>query len=504
AHMKKGPQSPTHLGDEPKILMNATKPMHIIRFFKDKRWPRKILGRTAHLPPTIRQSFKRVPRFILFGLKSKLIIVFTLLFVVVIVSLFLFSIEQEKRVLTREIEKRGRLTAANLAMSARDAVLDRDLLTLNSLIGAVQQDKDVIRTFIVDHRDIVLMHSDVTKISTPFSPSALPARDASNSYPKESKPEGTSPLTEFSEPIRYGDKIIGRAHLSLSLAGVEALVRQTRVQLFAMTGISLVLGMAGILFLTNVFLRPVATLAKATQEVANGNLDIWTPVKNRDEVGQLESSFSTLVTRLKSAYDQVERGHFEMTLALAAAVEAKDPYTRGHCGRVCGYAMELGKSLGLRRNELKELELTAILHDIGKIGIKDDILTKPGRLTADELRMVHLHPRIGHQIMEKVEPLHKIAKYTLHHHESFQGKGYPEGLKGEGIPLISRIITVADSYDSMSSNRPYRRGLPEDVVIERLIKGKGDQFDPSIVDIFLKLYEAGIIEKIKSQRTNSG
>jgi HD-GYP domain-containing protein (c-di-GMP phosphodiesterase class II) len=431
-----------------------------------------------------------------FGLRTKLVIVFTLLFTGIILTISFLTIGQQERLLIKEMKKRGRLSASNLAMSARDAVLEHDLLTLNALIGALQKDRDVVRTYIVDPRGVILMHSDVTKLAA-----AVPVRETdhpteNNAESRIGDPESSS-LIRISEPIRYGDKILGEVHLSLSPSGIHAVIRRVKLQLIAIAGLGLVLGMTGILLLSHIFLQPVAALSKATKEVADGNLDISVPVKNRDEVGVLGTSFNIMVGRLKSAYEQVERGHLQTTFALAAAVEAKDPTTRGHCGRVCGYALVLGESIGLSRIDLKELELAAILHDIGKIGVKDGILTKPGRLTLDERRQVRLHPEIGHQIMEKVEPLHKIAKYTLHHHEFYTGQGYPWGLKGEEIPLISRIITVVDSYDSMSSRRPYRKALPEDVVLHRIVAARGLQFDPFLVDRFLELCRAGTIEKVR-------
>jgi HD-GYP domain-containing protein (c-di-GMP phosphodiesterase class II) len=434
-----------------------------------------------------------------FSLRSKLIVLFSLLFVMVIFVVSIFSMKYQERFLAQEIEKRGKLIADNLAVSSRDALLDRDLLTLSSLIGGVQKDTDVAYAYIVDHRNVIIMHSDVTKISAPFVPA--PQTQADNS--SESSIIRTSgqllPIIEISQPIQYGEKIIGRAYVGINRAYVQEMIQLAENRLLWTMAGGLLLGVTGILLLTHMFLRPVTDLVKATEEVASGNLEIWIPVKTRDELGQLGHSFNSMTNHLKSAYREVEQGFLETTRALAAAVEAKDSYTQGHCGRVSQYAVEIGKRLGLSRNDLKELELAAILHDIGKIGIKDEILMKPTRLSFEEMRMMHLHPEIGRRILENVEPLRQVALDILYHHEFVNGKGYPHGLKGEKIPVRSRIITVADSYDSMSSNRPYRGPLSEDEVRRRLLAGKGRQFDSLMVDAFLDLCDAGIIDKIKKE-----
>ncbi|HEX9757463.1 MAG TPA: HD domain-containing phosphohydrolase [Nitrospiria bacterium] len=436
--------------------------------------------------------------FSFYSLKSKLIALFTFLFFMVIFIVFFVSLSQQKQLLSEEIEKRGKITAAFLALSARDAVLEKDLLTLNALVGATQKDGDILHIAILDHRNVVIMHSDVTKISSHQKISLInsPITQVRSKAQNQKNPNITIKITE---PIQMDGKKIGEVNLLLSKKGIEDLIQDAKINLYKTMGLGLVLGMTGILLLAKVFLKPVRVLAKATQEIAEGNLDVFVPIKARDEIGRLGSSFNIMTSKLKFAYEEVERGNIAITLALAAAVEAKDPYTRGHCGRVSAYSIRLGKFMGLSQNEKKELELASILHDIGKIGVKDDILTKPGRLTLKEMQIMQLHPQIGRQIMEKVEPLHKIAEYTLFHHEHLDGKGYPQGLKGEKIPLISRIITIADSFDAMSTSRPYREALPEGQAIERLIKGKGRQFDPDLVDYFTKLWESGVIHEIRNQ-----
>lgn len=432
-----------------------------------------------------------------FSLKSKLIILFGLLFSMVISMVSFFSFNQERQFLAQEVEKRGKLLANNLAVSSRDAVLGHDLLTLSSLIGAIQNDKDVVAAYVVDNSNVIIMHSDMTMISKPLAHSVQSEPDGSSDYTMIHSFNGSLPIIEISYPIRYATKIIGRAYIELNQGRIETTIQQAKNRTFWIMGLGLSLGVIGIFFVSGLFLRPVAQLVSATGEIASGNFEIWIPVKSRDELGRLGMSFNSMIGHLRTAYEDVERGYLETTRALAAAVEAKDSYTQGHCERVSQYAVQVGKRLALSRNDLKVLELTAILHDIGKIGIKDDILMKPKPLSFEEMQAMHLHPEIGRHILEEVESLKHVAMAVYSHHEFFNGKGYPQGLKGEKIPQSSRIINVVDAYDSMTSRRPYRGPLPEEEARKRLVRGKGRQFDPVVLGLFLELLDAGVIEKIK-------
>ena len=171
------------------------------------------------------------------------------------------------------------------------------------------------------------------------------------------------------------------------------------------------------------------------------------------------------------------------------ALKEKDAYTQGHSIRVIDYAVKMGIELELGPQELKDLEISAVLHDIGKLSIPDRILKKPGRLTKEEFSVMQTHSANGEKLLDGISNLEKYKKYIRSHHERFDGMGYPDGLKGEEIPLISRIIFVADTFDAMTSNRPYRNGLPIETAVEELIKCSNTQFDPKIVQAFLDVLE---------------
>lgn len=172
--------------------------------------------------------------------------------------------------------------------------------------------------------------------------------------------------------------------------------------------------------------------------------------------------------------------------SLSSAIDAKSPWTAGHSERVTRYALDIGREMGLSEKELKQLELAGILHDVGKIGTYEAILDKPGRLTEDELKIMRLHPGKGAEILGPIKNLKDMIPAIRHHHEFYNGTGYPDGLKEEKIPLFARILTVADTADAMGADRPYRKGRGMDVIIAELKRCSGTQFDPIVVDVFLK------------------
>lgn len=190
---------------------------------------------------------------------------------------------------------------------------------------------------------------------------------------------------------------------------------------------------------------------------------------------------------LKTTYDKLESAYMETIEILRFTVEAKDAYTRGHSDRVSAYSVLIGGALGLPEEDLKTLKIGGLFHDIGKIGIPDSILLKTTKLDDEEYSEIKNHPAIGAHILSNATIFKDIIPIVKHHHERFDGRGYPGKLKGEEIPYFARIAAVADSFDAMTSKRSYRDSLPMDVVIEEIIKNSGTQFDPKIAKVFLDI-----------------
>ena len=186
-------------------------------------------------------------------------------------------------------------------------------------------------------------------------------------------------------------------------------------------------------------------------------------------------------------YGNLQHFYLEMVQTLARAIDAKDSYTHEHADRVRRYARLIGKKLGLPEVMIRHIEYAALMHDIGKIGIDENILHKPGKLTPEEREIIKRHPAIGNRIIAPVAFLSPVAPMVLYHQEWFNGQGYPEGLAGEEIPLGARIVAAIDAYDAMTTDRPYRKALPKEVAVAELRKGAGSQFDPKVVEAFFEI-----------------
>lgn len=204
---------------------------------------------------------------------------------------------------------------------------------------------------------------------------------------------------------------------------------------------------------------------------------------------------------LSDTYEKLEKAYLDSIQTLRYTVEAKDPYTRGHSDRVSAYSVLIGKYLDLSDEDLKVLKVGGLFHDIGKIGIPDSILLKEAKLTDDEYSQIKNHPSIGSHILCNAEVFKDIIPIVKHHHERFDGNGYPSRLQGTDIPYLARITAVSDTFDAMTSRRTYRNALPIDVVREEIERCSGTQFDPEIAKVFLDIlnYHYDEIEKIMEE-----
>lgn len=191
------------------------------------------------------------------------------------------------------------------------------------------------------------------------------------------------------------------------------------------------------------------------------------------------------------SYLEIRQVYLDTLGALASALDAKDKYTKGHSDRVAAYAVEIARTLGLSEYRIEVIEHMALLHDIGKIGISEEILTKPGRLSNQEFEQIKQHPVIGANILKDIKDFESSTDLIKYHHEKFDGTGYPYGLKGEEIPLEARIITLADSFDAMTSDRAYRKAMNVQEAFEEIRRSSGNHFDPVVVEAFINSWHTG-------------
>ena len=205
---------------------------------------------------------------------------------------------------------------------------------------------------------------------------------------------------------------------------------------------------------------------------------------------------------LKESKEQLEKAYLESIETLRYTVEAKDTYTRGHSDRVSSYSVLIGKEMGLSENDLKTLKIGGLFHDIGKIGVSDAILLKESKLTDDEYSEIKNHPAIGKHILSNATIFQDLIPIVYHHHERYDGKGYPKGLKGEEIPLLARIVGVADAFDAMTSKRSYRDELDIEYVKQEIARCSGTQFDPQIASIFLNILNTKLDEVLEIKNSH--
>ncbi|MBI3922780.1 MAG: GAF domain-containing protein [Armatimonadetes bacterium] len=211
-------------------------------------------------------------------------------------------------------------------------------------------------------------------------------------------------------------------------------------------------------------------------------------------LAMLLANLAAVVIEKATLYHNINEMFNDSIRALASAIDARDPYTEQHSKRVSEYSMIIAEELGLSEEQVDQIRIGSLLHDIGKIGVKEAVLLKPGRLTDDEFVEMKGHPVTSGNIMSPVRRFKDMLPILYHHHEAYSGRGYPHGLHGEDIPLHARIVAVADTFDAMTSDRPYRKGLPLEIALAEIKKNVGVQFDPKCAEAFLRAVEKGRIQ----------
>jgi len=245
---------------------------------------------------------------------------------------------------------------------------------------------------------------------------------------------------------------------------------------------------------------PIQQLAESTQAIAKGDFSKKINIKSRTEIGELARTFTKMAADLELYIEQIKRALKEKEdlfvgtiRALAAAIDEKDPYTRGHSDRVTNYAIILARQMGLDEEAVETIRISALLHDIGKIGVDDKVLKKPGFLTPEEFELMKQHPVKGANIMKSIEQMREMIPGMKYHHEQWDGNGYPDRLKGESIPLIARIISVADTFDAMTTNRPYQKAMNLEFTLQKIRENIGIKYDARVVDALMQAVDSGDI-----------
>jgi len=277
---------------------------------------------------------------------------------------------------------------------------------------------------------------------------------------------------------------------------------QSKIWIVTFVLIAVVVGF----FFTKLITKPITDLTEFSRCLARKEFDKRADISVRNELGELAGAFNYMakemgnyISRLQKAAEENEQLFMNSIRAIANAIDAKDPYTRGHSERVSDYSMIIARELGLSAPMMRVIEISSMLHDVGKIGIGDKILRKPGALTNEEFEIMKTHPGKGAEILSSIPQMKRIIPGIRHHHEKWQGGGYPDGLQGDQIPPIARIIGIADAFDAMTTNRPYQRAMTFAMAAARVNELTPKVYDPRMVEGFNRAYKKGLFHRYQAK-----
>ena len=281
-----------------------------------------------------------------------------------------------------------------------------------------------------------------------------------------------------------------------ALASVTDMRNQTILVSLIAAALALVFGF----YFAQKLTSPVRELAAGAQRIAAGDFSQRVKVLGRTELGELGSSFNLMTDQIERFIGDLQKSADEnrelflgTVKALAAAIDGKDPYTRGHSERVSRFSVATAQALGLSDDEIEKIRISALLHDVGKIGIDDRVLKKPSALNDEEFEIMKTHPQKGYKIMSQIPAMSDFLPGMYMHHEMINGHGYPQGLEGDQIPMQARIVSVADTFDAMTTERPYQRAMELEAALTRLKSFIGTRYDAQVVAAFIAACEAGKI-----------
>ena len=404
--------------------------------------------------------------------------------------------EVTKATLRRDLLQRGAAVSRVVALSAGHSLLANDPLGLDRLVSETKaSDPDIAFISIRDTSDIVVAHDRVTERGKPYRPvpPLLPRGTFGDTRADEVVRDGLR-IIEYTSPISFAGRHVGIASLGLSMKGLETAQRSIRQRILLAAAIILVVAFVVTLLLSSFITTPVKRLHQGVLSLAGSETFQPVAARSSDELGALTRNFNRMAetilaqkTALQKKASQLEEAYVSMVRVIAASLDARDPYTMGHSTRVARMSCALGRYLGMVEEELSNLERAAIFHDIGKIQTPDDVLLKGERLSLAEEEQMKSHAVDGTEILRMAPFLHRYIPVVRSHHEWYNGEGYPDGIKGDEIPLHAQLIALADAFDAMTTDRPYRQALSTEEAVDEILQFRGTQFSPELAEAFAKM-----------------
>lgn len=436
---------------------------------------------------------------------------FVLLLLTATMFVFYFiTIQVLNQTIIREVVKRAEELSRSIAVSAAYSFLSDDLLGLDNIVYKIKNsNKDVEHIAIAGTDNKIIVHSNIGKNGEILEPAKgqLFKKKQDGVVVKEVQNLSGSVFEIFS-PIMSLNKQLGTVMLGINESVLLNAQHEARKRIMGVFITIFFIGIVGSVIMSSFLTRPIKELSSGVDELKKGKRSRPLMIYSQDELGRLTESFNQMTALITKQHEQLGKNAHELEAAylntvkvLAAAIDARDPYTHGHSTRVSQLSKKLASRIGLSKEQIEELEVACLFHDIGKIKISDLILRKKGRLSSSERREMMHHPDYGAEILSKASSLHKFIPAVKHHHEWYNGEGYPDGLIGDRIPPFAAIISISDVFDAMTSNRIYRKALPQKEIIRRLIEYSEKQFYPEFVEMFIEIIEKhGIIYKNNSKQ----
>jgi putative nucleotidyltransferase with HDIG domain len=427
------------------------------------------------------------------------IALFIVILLLVTASLFsLITIQTMNRHILDEVIKRAESLCKSTAALAPYSILSGDLLGIDNIVSKVKEANDDVEYVMVTNSQMkILAHTDVTRRgrSFIFSPRDLFKENEDGTRVYE-VPSARGALLEIFSPVLFDSKQIGSVIIGINQSVLYHAQAETRRKILAGFGVTMLLGIGCIIVLSSVITRPIKELARGVEELKRGR-QARLKIYSHDELGNLTASFNQMTElttkqqeRLGTYATELEDAYVSTVKVLSAAIDARDPFTLGHSTRVAQLARRIGAALGVSNHELENLEIASLFHDVGKLKTPDSVLLKDGPLDPQEHREISNHSESGAAILSRAPSLQKYIPAVRHHHEWYSGEGYPDGLRGDDIPLHAAIIAVADAFDAMTSARPYKSALSQDEALQELSLFSGRQFNPRIVEVLHQIIKS--------------
>jgi putative nucleotidyltransferase with HDIG domain len=419
----------------------------------------------------------------------------------------IITVQIMNKSLLNEIMKRGESVGKNLAKAAGQSLLSNDVSSLDRLLlQAKLSNNDIEYAAIVTSDNETIARSEMKTGGSiiPVNQGKVINKSFDGTTIKELS-RASDALLEISCPIVSMNKNMGRVTLVINKSVLLEAQGEAYSWMFMVSNIILVLGTIASVLLASFLIKPIKELSIGVDDLKKGIAKSALKVYSDDELGRLTINFnemSSTISRQQGKLNKysrdLEEAYISIVRVVAAAIDARDSYTHGHSARVSQLSLLIGKAIGLSMEELKDLEVACLFHDVGKIKTPDAILLKQGGLIQYEYEEMIHHVEYGASILEKAPSLRKYIPAVRHHHERQDGKGYPDGLSGESIPRFASIIAVADTFDAMTSDRPYRKAFSKEEALRELVHVAGTQLRADLVAVFVGLIDNKSIENTPS------